>query len=60
MRYVDIFVEFLRKFPYYQEYITAFAPAGKNTILVEMNNGQNVRFTYFNADDWRINSEWTN
>lgn len=60
MRYIDIFANFLRKFPYYQEYVRSFSPDGKSTILVEMNNGQNVRFTYYNADKWRINSKWMN
>lgn len=54
MNYIDILAKFLEIFPYYQETIAAFRTDGSNGIIATMRDGQNVSFTYFNDNNWRI------
>lgn len=52
MTHVDILAKFLEVFPMYQETIRAFTPAGMNTIIVEFNNNQEFKFTYYTDNNW--------
>ena len=58
MSRIDILATFLRMFPYYQELICSFESTGSNSIMATMKDGEEVDFTYFNDDDWRVKSKW--
>ena len=60
MSRVDIFAKFLEMFPYYQDTVRSFSSYGPNSIVVEMSNREEVSFTYFNKNNWRITDKWTN
>lgn len=58
MSRTDILANFLRMFPYYQELICSFESTGPNSITATMKDGEEVDFTYFDDDDWRVKSKW--
>lgn len=52
MTHVDVLAKFLEIFPMYQSQIRAFAPAGFNAILVELEGMRSFIFTYNSDNDW--------
>lgn len=56
MDHIDIFAKFLERFPQWHETVSAYTPAGPNTIVVEFRdmNMRSCRFTYNSDQDWYL------
>lgn len=56
MDHIDILAKFLERFPQWHESISAYSPAGPNSIIVEFRDGtlQRCRFTYNSDRDWYL------
>lgn len=55
MGYCDVLAKFLGLFPQFMDKIKFWRPGGnRNTVYVEMADGQQFMFTYWNAKEWDL------